>query len=111
MEVAIGIIVAAAVGGLLGWLAMCGQLRRLRARELALAEAVRKLNHDLRGALSPALLMAERLETHADPAVSQAAATITKALDRAAEAGKPAAVMARTVTQSNAAGAKPPPAE
>ncbi len=44
---------------------------------------VGRLGHDLRGLLSPALLAAERLQTHADPAVKRGADTVLRALDRA----------------------------
>ena len=48
------------------------------------AEQQRRLRHDLRGALSPALLMADRLLTHADPAVKRAGEIMVKSVDRAA---------------------------
>lgn len=48
-----------------------------------LADIVRRASHDLRGAVSPAMLMAERLETHPDPEVRTAAAVVAEALDRA----------------------------
>jgi signal transduction histidine kinase len=94
---AAGAVLLLALGGVLGWLAMWRRLRRVLAREQALAEAVRKMNHDLRGALSPAMLLGERLEAHADPAVAKAAGVISKALDRATEAAKPAAALARAI--------------
>ncbi len=96
MLTAICVIVALAAGAGLGWLASSRQVRAVELRARSLADAVRKMAHDLRGALSPAMLMAERLESHADPAVSQAAGTISKALDRATDAAKPAAALARS---------------
>ena len=61
----------------------------------ALAQAIVKLSHDLRGALSPALLMAERLEGHADPKVKQAGETIAASMDRAAALAREASALAK----------------
>ena len=47
-------------------------------------EAHRRLRHDIRGALSPALLTADRLLTHADPAVQRAGDIVVRAVERAA---------------------------
>ena len=55
------------------------------AGEAAQAEAQRRLRHDLRGVLSPALLTADRLLTHADPAVKRAGDIMASAVERAAE--------------------------
>jgi hypothetical protein len=60
-----------------------------------LAMSVSRLTHDLRGALSPALLMAERLERHDDPAVRQAAEVVAKAMDRAATMCREASAAAK----------------
>ena len=49
-----------------------------------LAAIVSRAGHDLRGAIAPAVLIAETLESHADPAVRRAATIIAEALDRAA---------------------------
>lgn len=54
-----------------------------RVSELALA--VSALRHDLRGLLSPAMLMADMLVGHADPMVAQAASRIMVSLDRTIE--------------------------
>ena len=43
----------------------------------------RKLIHDLRNALGPAMLVAERLTMHADPAVQRAGKIILDSLDSA----------------------------
>ncbi len=43
----------------------------------------RKLIHDLRNALGPAMLVAERLTVHADPAVQRAGKIILDSLDNA----------------------------
>ena len=44
---------------------------------------LRKLSHDLRGILSPAMMVAERLQNNADPAIRNAATLILESLDRA----------------------------
>lgn len=55
--------------------------RRTRLQELdASASALR---HDLRGALSPALMMADRLAAHDDPAVQRAGEIVGRSIDRA----------------------------
>ena len=51
---------------------------------------VSRLSHDLRGALSPALLMAERLEAHPDPKARQAGEIIAQSIERAANRAKQA---------------------
>jgi len=65
----------------------------LRAAETAAAaqaasavrlESHRRLRHDIRGALSPALLTADRLLTHSDPAVQRAGDIVVRAVERAA---------------------------
>ena len=96
--------VAAVVGGvatvLLNWLlldqfmqmaAELGELRQglavRQAAETQLASRVelqRRLRHDLRGALSPALLTADRLITHEDPRVRRAGEIMVRSVDRAA---------------------------
>ena len=55
------------------------------ARLAALGTAVAKVNHDLRGILSPAMLTAERLQAHPDPAVKRAGDVLVRAVDRAAD--------------------------
>jgi hypothetical protein len=49
----------------------------------ARAEQLRRLRHDLRGALSPALLAADRLLSRNDEAVRQSAEIVIRALERA----------------------------
>ena len=51
----------------------------------ALGAAIAKVSHDLRNSLSPALLSAERLEMHPDPAVRRSGATLVRAVDNATE--------------------------
>lgn len=48
-------------------------------------ETWRQLRHDLRGALSPAMLATDRLAESADPAVARAGTLILRSLDRALE--------------------------
>ena len=55
------------------------------ARLAALGTAVAKINHDLRGILSPAMLTAERLQMHADPAVQRAGDVLVRGVERATE--------------------------
>ena len=47
-------------------------------------EALSSLRHDLNGILSPALLIADRLAAHADPAVQKAAEVVATTVERAA---------------------------
>lgn len=54
------------------------------ARLAALGTAMAKVSHDLRGVLSPALLAAERLQNHAEPAVRSAGEVVARTVDRAA---------------------------
>jgi hypothetical protein len=53
-------------------------------------DAVRALGHALRNALSPAMMVAERLSEHADPAVRRGAKVILESLDKATEATRQA---------------------
>ncbi len=46
--------------------------------------AIQSLRHDLRGILSPALLIADRLQAHADPSVQRAGSVVTRTVERAA---------------------------
>jgi hypothetical protein len=89
------------LGGALGagavWLALTRQVRAARQRAAEQSQAVIKLSHDVRGAVTPALLMTERLESNADPAVRLAAGVVAKAMDRAADLAKLAAAEARSV--------------
>ncbi len=63
--------------------------RELRAalwrnsRLTALGTVVAKVSHDVRGALTPVLLQADRLGKHADPAVRRAGETLAQAVERA----------------------------
>ena len=55
------------------------KLKRLAALEATISS----LRHDLRGMLSPALLVADRLLAHTDPIVVRAGETVVKAIKRA----------------------------
>jgi signal transduction histidine kinase len=55
------------------------RLRRLA--ELGVAQA--KINHDLRNLMTPALMLADRLQGSADPKVTRAAGLLVKAIERA----------------------------
>lgn len=55
-----------------------------RERLASLGAAVSKIAHDLRGSLSVAQLVSERIEGSQDPAVAAAAPRLTRALERAA---------------------------
>jgi signal transduction histidine kinase len=66
--------------------AMTRDLRQALAQKTrlaALGEAVSKLNHDLRNILSTALLVSDRLEQSADPAVRAVAPKLIQTLERA----------------------------
>ena len=45
--------------------------------------ATATLRHDLRGVLSPALMMSDRLLNHADPSVQRAGQAVVKSIERA----------------------------
>lgn len=53
------------------------------ARLAALGTAMAQVSHDLRGILSPALLVADTLREHADPAIGRAGDMIVRVVDRA----------------------------
>jgi hypothetical protein len=57
--------------------------QQTQAAMVARAEAYRQLRHDVRGALSPALLTADRLLTNSDPAVKRAGEIMVYAVERA----------------------------
>jgi hypothetical protein len=49
-------------------------------------DGLRRLRHKLNNLLSPAMMMAEGLTSHADPAVQRAGEIILKSLDKTIEA-------------------------
>jgi hypothetical protein len=87
MLVLIAILAALAAGGVVAW------VLRLRRREKAMTKALGRLGHDLRGALAPALLLAERLEMHQDSSVRQAGQVLMQAVERAASLAKSVATL------------------
>ncbi len=89
--------VLAAMLGLLAGAGIAAALlrRRHHAHRATQGKTLRVLSHDLRGALSPGVLMAERLESHADPQVRQSAQIISLALDRAASLTKSLSALGR----------------
>jgi hypothetical protein len=100
MMIGIGVallVLGAALGGSAAWLMLSRQLGTARQQTTEQMQLVIKLSHDVRGAVTPALLMTERLETNADPAVRLAAGVVAKAMDRAAELSKAAAAQARGI--------------
>ncbi len=54
-----------------------------QARIDALQAQVSNLRHDLRGALSPALIASDRLIAHADPAIRRAGETVVRSIEQA----------------------------
>lgn len=55
----------------------------LRTRLKSYRTHTAALRHDLRGVLSPALMMSDRLTNHADPAVQRAGTAVVRSIDRA----------------------------
>jgi signal transduction histidine kinase len=55
------------------------------ARLAALGAAMAKVNHDLRGILSPVLLTAERLQMNPDPSIKRAGDVVMRSVERAAD--------------------------
>ena len=85
------LVVALLVGAGIGWIGAA--MRRSAPPEAPpapedtsaadIAGVLSRATHDIRGALSPAMLMTERLESHADPAVREIAEAISRAMDQA----------------------------
>jgi signal transduction histidine kinase len=92
------LLVGMLLGGAGVWLAFHLRLGAAERRAVARTTAIVKLGHDLRGAITPAMLQAERLELHEDPQVQKAAVAIVNALDRAASLAKSASTLARSDT-------------
>jgi len=85
----VGVILGAILGaGLVWWLALRpaqAALARQQDESRAFDELRRRLQslrHDLRGALSPAMLSADRLTMHQDEKVQRAANVVMASLDR-----------------------------
>jgi signal transduction histidine kinase len=92
MPVLIAILAALVAGGAVAWV-LLPKLLRLQRQQRAMAKALGRLGHDLRGALAPALLLAERLETHQDNSVRQASQILMQTIDRAASLAKSVATL------------------
>ncbi len=54
-----------------------------QARIDALQAQMSNLRHDLRGALSPAMIVSDRLTAHADPAIRRAGETVVRSVEQA----------------------------
>ena len=61
------------------------EIARKLARLAELEAATSSLRHDLRGMLSPALLVVDRLLAHSDPKVVKAGETVVRSIKRAEE--------------------------
>lgn len=86
----IGASLAAVAAGLVMYAAARATPAPDRSRELGLQArldeyrtAVATLRHDIRGALSPALMMSDRLLGHADPAVQRSGQAVVRSVERA----------------------------
>lgn len=90
LPVLAGVVAGALAGGGLVWLLLRG--RRPPAVPAPEAEGVeamvlttRRLCHDVRGALAPAMLAADRLSSHPDEQVRRPAELILQSLERGAD--------------------------
>lgn len=61
------------------------QLSQVQAELQAYRDATAGMRHDLRGVLSPALMMSDRLLKHADPAVQRAGQAVVRSIERATD--------------------------
>jgi hypothetical protein len=82
-------LLALVVGAAIGHLAAGRHRRATQAAEKAAEQRIAasettlsKLRHDVRGALSPALLSADRLTMNKDPAVVRSAEMVVSAIER-----------------------------
>jgi len=82
MGVCAGLLVYAMARGTLMSRDEAGPAEMAGRAEAAEARSA-ELRHDLRGAMSPALMVADRLVDHTDPAVSKAGDTIVRSIERA----------------------------
>ena len=65
--------------------ALRDEVMKQRARLAALEAAMSSLRHDLRGLLSPAVLVSDRLVAHSDPQVVRAGEAVIEVVMRAAD--------------------------
>jgi len=63
---------------------VAAQVRAAQARIDAIELQTAALRHDLRGALSPALIMSDRLVDSADPAIRRAGEAVVRSIEQAA---------------------------
>jgi len=78
-------VLAFAAGAALAILIARGRLLALQSELAALKADQSILRHDIRGILSPALLVADRLVGHETPYVNRAGEVMIKTVERAAE--------------------------
>lgn len=64
---------------------IAAEIEAQRTRLAALEAMTASLRHDLRGMLSPAMLVSDRLLSHADPKVARAGETVVRSIGRATE--------------------------
>ena len=90
MPFVLAAILSAIAAGLVQFAAMQRQPAPDRATEATLAArladyraAVAALRHDLRGVMSPALMMSDRLVNHPDPSVQRAGQAVVRSIERA----------------------------
>lgn len=86
--------------------AAIAQVRAAQARIDAIEQQIAGLRHDLRGALSPALIMSDRLVDSADPAIRRAGEAVVRSIEKAA-----ALLAASKAASKTSADAAPPPKE
>ncbi len=99
-------VVALVIGVGIGHLAGRRHRRAAAAaaeRAIALERAMSRLRHDVRGALSPALLAVDRLTLAADPVLQKNAAIVVGAIERAS------AILDASRPQNQAGSVAPPP--
>ena len=80
---ALGALMLSALAGLLVRTALPGPDPAPAARLVAVEAALAALRHDVRGALSPALMMSDRLLASPDPAIVRAGQAVVKSVERA----------------------------
>lgn len=83
------------------------QVAQQRARLATLEGMTASLRHDLRGMLSPAMLVCDRLLSHSDPKIVRSGETIVRSITRATE--RLAATRAASPETGSAEEAKPSP--
>jgi hypothetical protein len=86
--------------------AAAAQVRAAQARIDAIEQQIAGLRHDLRGALSPALIMSDRLVDSTDPAIRRAGEAVVRSIEKAA-----ALLAASKAASKTPADAAPPPKE